>query len=166
MLCFFVVLVVLPFHAKCFKPAGICKQACNHINVLPLSSRRITFTLSGSVISEIQESFKLASNKKWNNASLTKWDEYVKSCSAELRWLGAAELLEAYQSLLTTASATLLDPLQKTTFSIITTSIMDALLNQHPKNTPITSLIDEITDLHLTFIDNYKNIVDTSKENE
>ena len=69
-------------------------------------------------------------------------------------------LLAVYASLLSNVAATTLDPLQMATFQLLSNAVMDTLIKLRPPNTPVTDLIDEITDIHLDFLETFQKLID------
>ena len=43
-------------------------------------------------------------------------------------------------------------------------TVMDALVKLHPPKTAITSLIDEITEVHLDYIETFRKVIDDGGE--
>jgi hypothetical protein len=54
--------------------------------------------------------------------------------------------------MLASAASKELNPLQTTAFKVLTSAAVDTLLALYPKDTPITALIDEVTDVHFSII--------------
>ena len=96
-----------------------------------------------------------------NPVSLYQWEKVVDNLSQELSQLTNKDaLLAVYASLLANVAATTLDPLQMATFQLLSNAIMDTLIKLRPPNTPITDLIDEITDIHLDFLETFSKLID------
>ena len=115
-------------------------------------------------ISLIFLSLKSSNNAKVkiNKTSLALWDENLFKLTSELRkFKGNKEtLLSSYKSLLRLTAPLKLDPLQFASFDFISHAIIDGLLNIYPKNIAITELVDEITEVHLKFIEELSVLID------
>ena len=107
------------------------------------------------------EAFDYSSEKLLTAESLLVWEKHVDSLAAELNQLtNKPILLAVYASILKKAAIKELDPLQMATFQLFSNSIMDALVKLHPPTEAITSLIDEVTDVHLDFVDKFQPMID------
>ena len=96
-----------------------------------------------------------------NPVSLYEWEKVVDNLSQELSQLTNKDaLLAVYASLLSNVAATTLDPLQMATFQLLSNAVMDTLIKLRPPNTPVTDLIDEITDIHLDFLETFQKLID------
>jgi hypothetical protein len=107
-------------------------------------------------------SLNMYSSEKFLTAeSLLVWETHVDSLAAELNQLtNKSILLAVYASILRKAAIKELDPLQMATFQLFSNAIMDALVKLHPPTEAITSLIDEVTDVHLDFVDKFQPMID------
>lgn len=86
-------------------------------------------------------------------SDLDKWGSLTKEYADKVRgFLTKTETLEAYNNMLSTLATNVLDPLQITSFEIVTNAVVDSLIQSFPKDTPVTSLIEELTDLHHSII--------------
>ena len=107
------------------------------------------------------EAFNFSSERMLTSESLQSWESHVDSLASQLNQLtNNAILLAVYGSILRKAAIKELDPLQMATFQLFSNSIMDALVKLHPPMDAITSLIDEITDVHLNFVDKFQPMID------
>ena len=107
------------------------------------------------------EAFSYSSEKFLTAESLLVWETHVDSLAAELNQLtNKSILLAVYASILRKAAIKELDPLQMATFQLFSNAIMDALVKLHPPMEAITSLIDEVTDVHLDFVDKFQPMID------
>jgi hypothetical protein len=107
------------------------------------------------------EAFGYSSEKFLTAESLLVWETHVDSLAAELNQLtNKSILLAVYASILRKAAIKELDPLQMATFQLFSNAIMDALVKLHPPTEAITSLIDEVTDVHLDFVDKFQPMID------
>lgn len=105
--------------------------------------------------------FTASTNNQLTRSTLSSWELLVGSSTSELRQLQDTKILYAvYTSLLKKAATQTLDPLQLATFEMISGAIVDALIRMFPKNVPVTPLIDEITEVHLDFIEQFKDDID------
>ncbi len=96
-----------------------------------------------------------------NPASLYQWEQQVNSLSAELSQLTNKDaLLAVYASLLIKVAPFQLDPLQTATFQLLSNAIMDTLIKLRPPMTPVTDLIDEVTAIHLDFVEKFQQMID------
>ena len=94
-------------------------------------------------------------------AALYQWEQQVDALSAELTQLTNKDaLLAVYASLLRQVAPTQLDPLQMATFQLLSNAIVDALVRLRLPGAPVTALIDEITDVHLDFVDQFQTLID------
>eukprot|EP01038_Epipyxis_sp_PR26KG_P012590 gene12590-16883_t len=122
--------------------------------------------LTLTLITQAKEIFNIASNKDNQRNGLTKetillWERKLDSISSELRQLTNKKiLLSTYENIIKLAAPLELDPLQLATFEVISFSIADTLVKLIPKNQPVTELIDEITDIHLSYIEEFRNVID------
>jgi hypothetical protein len=88
-----------------------------------------------------------------SSESIRKWEVVVDSTIAHVRNITTTqELLSAYRTMLHKVAPLRLDPLQITSFEVISNAIADSLLQFFPKDTAITSLVEQITDVHNTII--------------
>lgn len=96
-----------------------------------------------------------------NPASLYQWEQQVNSLSSELSQLTNKDaLLAVYASLLMKVAPSQLDPLQTATFQLLSNAIMDTLIKLRPPMTPVTDLIDEVTAIHLDFVEKFQQMID------
>lgn len=81
---------------------------------------------------------------------LSAWESKL---AAELRMkTSKTDILETYQSMLASAASKELNPLQSTAFKVLTSAAVETLLALYPKDTSITAMIDEVTDVHFSVI--------------
>jgi hypothetical protein len=92
--------------------------------------------------------------------SLLLWEKSMAAVAGELRQLKSKDvLLKVYTSILTTAAPQPLNPLQSTSFQMMTNVIMERLLALQPPNSAVTELIDDLTDVHLSFVELFQKII-------
>ena len=109
--------------------------------------------------------FRAPSSSLLTPAALYQWEQQVDALSAELTQLTNKDaLLAVYASLLRQVAPTQLDPLQMATFQLLSNAIVDALVRLRAPGAPVTSLIDEITDVHLDFVDQFQSMIDDGGE--
>ena len=107
------------------------------------------------------QAFDFSSQRFLTAESLLVWESQVDSLAAQLNQLtNKAILLSVYASILKKAAIKELDPMQMATFQLFSNAIMDALLKLHNPMEPITGLIDEVTDVHLDFVDRFQPMID------
>ena len=109
--------------------------------------------------------FELASKPSiyTSKESLASWEVEIDGLVKEIRYVKKSDiLLNIYYAVLSKSAINILDPLQIATFELISNSVMDGLIGIYPKNIPITELTDEITDLHLDFIEQFKKVIESS----
>jgi hypothetical protein len=107
------------------------------------------------------DAFDFSTENMLTKDALQLWEKQVDTLGGELAQLtNKAVLLAVYGAILKKAAIKTLDPLQMATFQIFSNAIMDALVKMHPPTEPITSLIDEVTDVHLTFVDRFQPLID------
>jgi hypothetical protein len=129
------------------RPPAYEKMLDNQI-VLALSSRGF-------------QAFDFVSSERLTAESLVAWERKVDAVVAEIKQLTEKEVLLAiYALVLNKAGPLVLDPLQMATFQLISTAATDTLIKLYPVNTPITELIDEVTEIHLSFIDKFQQMID------
>jgi hypothetical protein len=84
---------------------------------------------------------------------LADWERRLDASTTELRTKKEkSEVLSTYQSMLASAASKELNPLQSTAFKVLASAAVDTLLALYPKDTSITSLIEEVTDVHFNII--------------
>lgn len=105
--------------------------------------------------------FEASTNNQLTQSSLDGWERQAEKVAGELRLLTeAAALYEIYSSLLKKAAPQVLDPLQMATFELLSGAVVDAQIRNFPKGTAVTALIDEATEVHLKFIEDFKTEID------
>jgi hypothetical protein len=121
--------------------------------------------LDNQIIQSLSEAgsdaFDFSTENMLTKDALLLWEKQVDLLSGELAQLtNKAVILAVYGAILKKAAIKSLDPLQMATFQIFSNAIMDALVKMHPTTEPITSLIDEVTDVHLDFVDRFQPMID------
>lgn len=121
--------------------------------------------LDNQIILSLSESssdaFDFSTDNMLTKDALQLWEKQVDTLGGELAQLtNKAVLLAVYGAILKKAAIKTLDPLQMATFQIFSNAIMDALVKMHSPTEPITSLIDEVTDVHLNFVDRFQPLID------
>ena len=69
-------------------------------------------------------------------------------------------LLAVYAQLLRKSSPLELDLLQISVFDRLASSVVDALVKLHPKDLPVTPLVDDLTEVHLNYIESFRESID------
>jgi len=88
------------------------------------------------------------------------WEKQVDDVLGELtRFTRKDAVMSVYKSVLIKASAKALDPLQQATFEVFSNTLVDTLVKIHPEGAPITIVIDSLTNLHISFIDDFAQIL-------
>ena len=132
---------------------------------LPASVSALDDDMILSINVKIIEIFDLCKkcNKELNKSNIFNWENKLKALASELQLFRNQDiLLKMYSIILTKAATIQLDPLQLTTFHILINALSDVFIQIYPKNTAITSLIDEITEVHFNFIESFQGLLDTS----
>ena len=107
------------------------------------------------------QAFDFSSQRFLTYESLLVWESKVDALAAELNALTNKQILLAvYASILKKAAIKELDPMQIATFQLFSNAIMDALVKLHNPMEAITDLIDEVTDVHLDFVDKFQPMID------
>ncbi len=75
-------------------------------------------------------------------------------------------LLDEYQRLLQDSCTQFLNPLQLSAFEIIVNNIADSLMSCRVASSPVTSLIDSISDIHLEYIENFQQELSMDSEDK
>jgi len=107
------------------------------------------------------------SSRKITKESLFDWEAQLDELTNDIRKLQDTKaLLHIYETILRKSAPIILDPLQITTFELIAGAVIDTLISLFPRNTPITALIDEITELHLEFVEKFRVYIDSADEDD
>ena len=147
--------------------------------------------LTVTLVAKSFQAFEIASSRQLTKEFLDVWDRQINEASSELRLLTNRDiLLNVYAEILTKAAPQTLDPLQIATFDILTSAIVDrlelhtvikqlfvfthilifinliSLIKLSPKNSPVTSLVDDITEVNLDCIEKFRKIVDNKVDDE
>ena len=69
-------------------------------------------------------------------------------------------LLSVYAQLLQKSAPLELDLLQISVFDRLACSVVDALVKLHPKDLPVTPLVDDLTEVHLDYIERFREVID------
>ena len=110
---------------------------------------------------KVQVAFDASTNNELTRPALNAWEGSAVAVSSQLRQVSDKKALYSiYTSLLKTASPLTLDPLQVATFDMLSSAIVDALIRIFPKGIPVTSLIDELTETHLSFVEEFRTEID------
>lgn len=118
-----------------------------------------------SLCESAEEAFDFSSAEILEYTTLLKWEKGMDSVASELNQLTNKNiLLSVYAFILKIAAIKSLDPLQMATFQSFSNAIMDSLIKLQPQTEAITSLIDEITDIHLDFIEKFQALIDDGGE--
>ena len=93
--------------------------------------------------------------------SLDSWEKTLEAAIVDIKSVTDKDaLVNIYSSLLANIAPSELDPLRVSAFNSMTNIIADNLLINHPKDSPITSLIDDITEAHLEYIEVFRKTID------
>lgn len=121
------------------------------------TTRKNNIWLSAASDSQTPLSFSyelsLGTAGKLTSDALDQWEVRLNAYAAKVRAATVKEeIMDAYKGMLSSISMKELDPLQITAFEVIANAAADTLLRSFPRDMPITSLIDELTDLHYGII--------------
>ena len=113
------------------------------------------------VTDKVLDAFAASTNTELTPAALEAWEGGAVEAASQLRQLSDSKALYAiYTNLLKAAAPKPLDPLQLATFEMLSGGIVDSLIRMFPKGVPVTGLIDEITDVHLSFVEDFRADID------
>lgn len=164
----------LPLYATNDKSADDTNSKSNKWNPLASLSKSVSSSdkaLAEALVLGIKDIFEnvtatvAASDDTSKSNVLTKevlsaWDQDVKKIAVEIRSSTSKQIaLTAYKQLLFICAQMSLNPLQLSTFDIISHAVIDNLLQLFPKNAPVTELVDDLTDIHLEFIEPFINLI-------
>lgn len=120
-----------------------------------------------ALIGRVKNIFTMLSSDDKNQLRVTKelladWEIEIRNLASDIRKQdGSKEVtISVYKQLLISASAVTLDPLHYSTFDLISHAVIDNLLKNYSKNMPVTDLVDDISDVHLDFIEPFRFIID------
>jgi len=166
-----VLLVTLIATGSAFRPV----RSALHLSRSPVCSREaLRMELApGSVLEDElylvlatkgTRAFEAATPKTLTLKSIGEWEREVESVAGELAQLGDnAILLQVYTTVLRKAAVKVLDPLEIASFEIMAGAIVDCLL-RNVGAVPLTDLVDEITQVHLDYIDGFREMIDDGGE--
>lgn len=116
----------------------------------------MALSLSAKAI-ELFQYTHITRDVKFSKDRLLIWEERLSSIVPELKALPNKDiLLKVYSTMLSKASLAELNSLQLSSFQLMTSAIADSLVKAFPKSIAITSLVDEVTDIHLEFIESFQ----------
>jgi len=116
---------------------------------------------------EVFEHTHISKDVKFTKDRLMIWEEKLSSIVPELKALSNKDiLLKVYSTVLSKSSMTELNSLQLSSFQLITSAIADSLVKAFPKSIAITSLVDEVTDIHLDFIESFQALTQGRESSE
>jgi len=116
---------------------------------------------------EVFEHTHISKDVKFTKDMLMIWEEKLSSIVPELKALSNKDiLLKVYSTVLSKSSMTELNSLQLSSFQLITSAIADSLVKAFPKSIAITSLVDEVTDIHLDFIESFQALTQGRESSE
>lgn len=121
----------------------------------PNQNRRISIINDIKDITYLKGSLVFAKTQDHiSETSMREWEQSVDTMVVSLKALNdQSSILTAYSSILKLAATVELTALQISAFYVLANAVSDSLMKLHPTNAPITSLIDAMTDTHLSFID-------------
>ena len=97
--------------------------------------------------------FEAAVPRRLTLEAVQLWEKEVDGVASDITKISDNTLLlELYSTILKKVSVKLLDPLEVASFEIMSGAIVDSLL-RNVGLVPITELVDEITQVHLNYID-------------
>jgi hypothetical protein len=92
---------------------------------------------------------------------LIEWETKLDTLVAEIRRVNNRDVLyDTYKRLLAKNAPISLDILQMSVFDRIASAVVDSLIRIHPKEAPITAVVDELTEIHLEYIETFRTIID------
>jgi hypothetical protein len=142
-------------YKKVLRPACYRLLEKNLNNDLELASieNQIVLTLSAKSF----EIFDISSKKVYTKQSIDLWETNLNSLTSEIRQLRDKKMILAiYSTVLSIAAPKELDLLQFATFELISHAVVDSLLKLQVKGAAVTGLIDDITDVHLSYIEQFR----------
>jgi hypothetical protein len=170
-----------PVRSICWSPNGvdlnhrISNVNHYHIRVKSISNQRQHVPLFGDnsmdyfsvgdnliMDNEDIDVFALATNNQLTRESIQRWEYGLDTTAASLRTCQDKNVLfAAYTTLLSKSSIMRLDPLQLSTFQVISGVVIDTLVKLELKHqASITELVDRITDIHLDYIEEFAEEID------
>lgn len=153
--------VRVPYNARTLKLCsniGMRKKIFSLKALIPDNlDRDIVFSLSSKGV----EAFNQASNNYLTRDSVRTWERKVDSLTSELKLLNRKEvLLLVYGNILEKSAPQELDPLQVATFEVFSRALADNLVKNRSPEQTLTDLVDEVTEVHLDFIEKFQKIID------
>lgn len=116
----------------------------------------MALSLSAKAI-ELFQYTHITRDVKFTKDRLLIWEERLSNIVPELKALPNKDiLLKVYSTMLSKASLAELNSLQLSSFQLMTSAIADSLVKAFPKSIAITSLVDEVTDIHLEYIESFQ----------
>ena len=103
--------------------------------------------------------FCLAKANNLSTESVDIWIKATDELSASYRALKDRNALLSSICHYSLASVNELDPMTMATYDILTGSIMDTLIKMQEAGSPITDLIDKVTDIHLDYIEKFQESI-------
>lgn len=119
----------------------------------------LSVTAKGNDVFDFSKSSNILTSEMFN-----LWERQVDDVISELTQFTRKDaVMSVYKSILTKASPIPLDPLQQATFEVFSNTLVDTLIKIHPEGAPITIVIDSLTNLHLSFIDDFARIINEKR---
>ena len=116
----------------------------------------MALSLSAKAI-ELFQYTHITRDVKFTKDRLLIWEERLSNVVPELKALPNKDiLLKVYSTMLSKASLAELNSLQLSSFQLMTSAIADSLVKAFPKSIAITSLVDEVTYIHLEYIESFQ----------
>ena len=126
------------------------------LHVSPLDQDMI-LSLSSKAIEVFEHTQIRRGDTKFTKDKFLSWEEKLSSIVPELKSFPNKDiLLKVYSTILNKASTIELNSLQLSSFQLMAGAIADSLVKSFPKSMAITSLVDEVTDIHLDFIESFQ----------
>lgn len=120
-----------------------------------------SFSNKGNEIFDFSTFSMNGNNKKLTKETFYAWEKQIDTLLIDLKSVSKKDvILNLYSSILNKASPQVLDPLQTATFELIVFSLVDTLMNNHPDEIPITSLIESMTSINIAFVDKFAAMID------
>jgi hypothetical protein len=89
------------------------------------------------------------------------WESEVRSIASDIRLVTSSKqvALSAYKQLLAVSAPITLDPLHLATFDLIARAVIDNIV-KFQKSAPVTEIVDDLTDIHLDYIEPFRSVID------
>lgn len=145
---------------KCSQYSHYKKSQCNSNRRLPLSATDDSSLNEDYLSVNMLQAIGRVPGEL-TPTSLDNWEKKLEAAVFDIKSITDKYILiKIYSSLLGNIATSEVDPLRVSAFNSMTNIIADNLLINHPKDAPITSLIDEITEAHLEYIEIFRKTID------